>query len=203
VWADIWCKPGPLTRDEREQVRLHPYYTQRVLQPSPFLADLDPAASHHHEALDGSGYHRGESGEAVPRLARLLGAADAFHAMTEPRGHRPPVPVDEASQTLRDSAAAGRFDADWVAAVPEAAGQPIGPVPRPAGLTPREVQVLVRLARGRATKQIARDLGISAKTADRHVQNAYAKCGVTTRPGATLFAMQHGLMAWGDFPIGR
>ncbi len=203
VWADIWCKPGPLTRDEREQVRLHPYYTQQVIRPSPFLARLDPTASHHHEALDGSGYHRGESGDAVPALARLLGAADAYHAMTEPRGHRPPMPVEHASQALREGAAAGRFDADCVAAVLDAAGQPIGPVPRPAGLTPREVQVIVRVARGMATKQIARDLGIAVKTADRHVQNAFIKCGVTTRPAATLFAMQHGLMAWGNFPMGQ
>jgi DNA-binding NarL/FixJ family response regulator len=46
-------------------------------------------------------------------------------------------------------------------------------------------------------------LGISVKTADRHVQNAYSKIGVSTRAAATLFAMEHGLIAWGELPIAR
>jgi DNA-binding NarL/FixJ family response regulator len=59
------------------------------------------------------------------------------------------------------------------------------------------------LARGLQTKQVARALGISVKTADRHIQNAYAKIGVSTRAAATLFAMEHGLVAWGELPISR
>ncbi len=203
VWADVWSKPGPLTRDEQEQLRLHPYHTQRVLEPSPFMADLDPIASHHHEALDGSGYHRGESGEAINPLARLLAAADAFHILVEPRHGRPPLSTGEAAQAVRESVAAGRLDAQCVAAVLEAAGEPPGDVPRPAGLTPREVEVVALLARGLATKQIARALGISVKTADRHIQNAYPKMGVSTRPAATVFAMQHGLVSWGSLPMGH
>ena len=57
------------------------------------------------------------------------------------------------------------------------------------------------LARGLQTKQIAIMLGISAKTADRHIQNPYAKIGVSTRAAATLFAIEHGLVAWGELPI--
>ncbi|WP_353810102.1 HD domain-containing phosphohydrolase [Agromyces sp. SYSU T00194] len=201
VWADIWTKPEPLSRDDREQVRLHPYHTQQVLAASPTLAALDPIASHHHEAMDGSGYHRGESGDAIHPLARILAAADAFRVRVEPRHGRPPIPPDLAAQELRDEAAAGRLDAECVSAVLEAAGEPVGDVPRPAGLSRREVQVVARLAHGHATKQIARELGIAVKTADRHVQNAYAKMGVSSRPAATLFAMQHGLLAWGELPI--
>ena len=59
------------------------------------------------------------------------------------------------------------------------------------------------LARGLQTKQVARGLGISAKTADRHIQNAYSKIDVSTRAAATLFAMEHGLVAWGELPIAR
>jgi len=51
--------------------------------------------------------------------------------------------------------------------------------------------------------QVARALGISAKTADRHIQNAYRKIGVSTRAAATLFAMEHGLVAWGELPMAR
>jgi len=44
-------------------------------------------------------------------------------------------------------------------------------------------------------KEIARSLGISPKTTDNHIQNLYAKIGVRTRAGATLFAIEHGLVA--------
>jgi DNA-binding NarL/FixJ family response regulator len=96
---------------------------------------------------------------------------------------------------------AGRLDADCVAAVLESAGHRAPRVTRPAGLTEREAQVVALLARGLQTKQVGRTLGISAKTADRHVQNAYAKIGVSTRASAALFAMQHGLATWGELPI--
>jgi DNA-binding NarL/FixJ family response regulator len=56
------------------------------------------------------------------------------------------------------------------------------------------------LARGLQTKQVAHELGISTKTADTHVQSAYRKLGVSTRAGATLFAIEHGLIAWADLP---
>ena len=122
--------------------------------------------------------------------------------MTEPRPHRAALPPDEAAETLGARRARGRLDADAVAAVLEAAGQPAPRIERPAGLTEREAEVVGLLARGLQTKQIARALGISAKTADRHIQNAYAKIGVSTRAAATLFAMEHGLAAWGELPIG-
>ena len=87
--------------------------------------------------------------------------------------------------------------------VVELAGQRAPRLERPAGLTEREAEVVGLLARGLQTKQVARALGISVKTADRHVQNAYGKLGVSTRAAATLFAMEHGLIAWGELPISR
>ena len=65
---------------------------------------------------------------------------------------------------------------------------------RPAGLSERECEVLGLLARGLATKQVARRLGISPKTCDHHIQRLYGKAGVSTRAGATLFALEHGLV---------
>ena len=82
----------------------------------------------------------------------------------------------------------------------EAAGQRAPRLERPAGLTEREAEVVAMLARGLQTKQVARALGISAKTADRHIQNAYRKIGVSSRAAATLFAMEHGLVALGRTP---
>ena len=61
-------------------------------------------------------------------------------------------------------------------------------------LTPRELEVLRLIARGQSTKAVAARLGIAAKTADNHVQSVYAKTGVSTRAGAALFAMEHGVL---------
>jgi HD-GYP domain-containing protein (c-di-GMP phosphodiesterase class II) len=199
----IWQKAGPLRPDEWEQVRLHAYHSERVLARSAFLAGLAPVATFHHERLDGSGYHRGAAAAMLTRPARLLAAADAYHAMTEPRPHRPALPPDQAAEALGQQAGAGRLDADAVAAVLEAAGQRVPRIQRPAGLTEREAEVVGLLARGLQTKQVARALGISVKTADRHIQNVYGKLGVSTRAAATLFAMEHGLLAWGEFPVPR
>jgi DNA-binding NarL/FixJ family response regulator len=123
--------------------------------------------------------------------------------MTEPRPHREPLPPERAARILAGEAHAGQLDPDAVAAVLEAAGQRAPRVERPAGLTDREVEVVAMLAHGLQTKQVARALGISVKTADRHIQNAYRKIGVSSRAAATLFAIEHGLVAWGELPITR
>ena len=203
VNARIWQKRGPLTADELEQVRLHPYHSERVLAHSEFLSALTPVAGAHHERLDGSGYHRAASGPDLALPARVLASADAYHAMTEPRPHRAPIAPERAAKILGEEASAGRLDADAVTAVVEAAGQPAPRIERPAGLTEREAEVVAMLARGMQTRQVARALGISVKTADRHIQNAYRKIDVSTRAAATLFAMEHGLLAWGELPMSR
>jgi HD-GYP domain-containing protein (c-di-GMP phosphodiesterase class II) len=197
----IWQKAAPLTPDDWEQVRLHAYQSERTFARSPFLAGLSRIASFHHERIDGSGYHRGAVSTAIEPTARLLAAADAYHAMSEPRPHRQAHSPEEAGELLGEEAEAGRLDVYAVTAVLEAAGQPVPPIERPAGLTDRESQVVGLLARGLQTKQIARALEISAKTADRHIENAYRKIGVSTRAAAALFAMEHGLLAWGKLPI--
>jgi HD-GYP domain-containing protein (c-di-GMP phosphodiesterase class II) len=197
----IWQKEGPLTADEWERVRLHPYYTERALTHSSFLSELAAVGSSHHERLDGSGYHRGLSAAMLATPARLLAAADAYHAMTEPRPHRAPLSPEQAAKTLGEECRAGLYDADAVGAVLEAAGQRVPRIARPAGLTEREAEVIALLARGLQTKEIAAVLGISAKTADRHIEHAYRKIGVSTRAAAALFAMEHGLATLGELPI--
>jgi HD-GYP domain-containing protein (c-di-GMP phosphodiesterase class II) len=190
----VWNKPGPLTADEREQVRLHPYHTERVLARSPFLSQLAPIAMAHHERLDGSGYHRGLDSSSLSRAARLLAVADAFQSKTEPRPYREPLSPKEATGTLVGKAREGVFDPVMVMAVAEAAGETRPAIDRPAGLTEREAEVVGLLARGLQTKQIAKELDISAKTVDRHIQNTYRKIGVSSRAAATLFAAENGLI---------
>ena len=112
--------------------------------------------------------------------------------MTEPRPHREAIPPKRAAEMIGEEASAGRLDGDAVGAVLESAGQPVPRIERPAGLTEREVEVVALLARGLQTKQVAHALGISVKTADRHIQNAYRKIGVSTRAAVAVFAMEQG-----------
>jgi HD-GYP domain-containing protein (c-di-GMP phosphodiesterase class II) len=198
----IWDKPGPLGAGEWERVRLHPYLTERMLQQSPTLAPLGAIVVQHRERLDGSGYPRGLSGSAISRAARILGAADAYQAMREPRPYRDPKPADEAARELRTEVRAGRLDGEAVEAVLAAAGHR---VPRrregPAGLTAREVEVLRLLSRGLSNKEIATRLVITPKTVGNHVEHIYAKIGASSRTGASLFAMQHGLLPEEAIPV--
>src|SRR5256886_182577 len=99
----IWDKAGPLGPGEWERVRMHPYLTERMLNQSEALAPLAAIAVQHRERLDGSGYPRGLAGGAVSRPARILGAADAYQAMREPRPYRPARSADEAAGELRRS----------------------------------------------------------------------------------------------------
>lgn len=203
VDARIWEKAAPLTPDEWEQVRLHPYYSERVLSRSQLLVGLAEPAACHHEHLDGSGYHRGLPAAMLSAPARVLAAADEFRSVTQPRPYRPALSRSRATRLLTEEANAGRLDVDAVEAVLHVAGELTSPLARPRGLTHRETQVLGLLARGLTTRQVARSLGVAVKTADRHVQNAYRKIGVSSRAGAALFAMEHGLVAWGELPIGE
>lgn len=194
VPVSVWGKPGPLTRGEQEQVRLHAYHTERVLQVCPALRPLARLAGSHGERSDGSGYHRGSRAAELPAAAWLLAAADCYQAMREPRAHRPALPPHAAADQLGQDARAGRLPPAAVQAVLTVAGQPAPPVSWPAGLSERECEVLVLIARGMATKQAARQLGISPKTCDHHIQRLYRKTGLSTRAGATLYALEHGLI---------
>jgi len=199
----ILDKRGPLGAGEWERVRLQPYLTDRMLRQSEALASVAAIAVQHRERLDGSGYPRGLSGAGISREARILAAADAYQAMREPRPHRPERTAEEAAGELRADVRAGRHDGDSVEAVLGAAGHR---VPRrrggPAGLTPREVEVLRLLARGLSNKEIAERLVISPKTVANHAEHIYAKIDASTRAGAGLFAMQHGLLPEEEFSVG-
>jgi DNA-binding CsgD family transcriptional regulator len=195
VPVTILDKPGPLTVTEWERIRLSAYYTERVLARPAVLGRIGAVAALAHERADGSGYHRGLGGAAVPMTGRILAAACAYRAMLEPRAHRPAHPAKAATSLLRGEVRDGRLDADAVDAVLSAAGvgerrRPTGP----AGLTPREVEVLVLIARGAATGDVATQLGISRKTAGTHIERIYTKTGASSRATATLFALRNGLL---------
>ena len=199
VSSAVWEKPGPLTGGEWEQVRLHSYYSERLLARIPALSELArAAASTAHERLDGSGYHRGLSAGQLGPAARVLAAADMWCAMAEPRAYRPARSTAEAADALREAAGAGKLAGYVVDAILVSVGErarvPGVPAEAPAGLTVREVEVLRLLARGMTNKQTAQALEISPKTVGRHVESIYSKIGASTRAAAALFAVEHDLL---------
>ncbi len=203
VSAGILDRPGRLTEAELERVRTHPYLTARTFSKPPALAAIGQLAAMHHERMDGSGYPSGLAGDGLPMTARVIAAADVYHALLEPRPYRTALTPQDASEKLASEVTEGRLDGEAVRAVLDAAGHRMRHRRVHAGgLSSREVEVLVLLARGMTKKQIARDLTISAKTVSAHVEHIYAKLGVCSRSGAALFAMRHGLVAVGEVADG-
>jgi putative nucleotidyltransferase with HDIG domain len=96
----IWDR-APLTAGEVERVRLHPYYTDRILVSVPALARLAPIAAPHHERLDGSGYPRGTTADSPTLEGRLLAVTDCYQAWSEPRPYRDALPADAVASRLR------------------------------------------------------------------------------------------------------
>jgi len=192
-------RPGPLTKAELERVRTHPYLTARTFSKPPALAAIGQLAAMHHERMDGSAYPAGVSAEGLSMAARVIAAADVYHALLEPRPHRAGLDPHAARQVLTAEVTDGRLDGDAVRAVLDAAGHRVRRHEGHAGgLTTREVEILVLLARGMTKKQIAQELTISAKTVGTHTEHIYAKLSVRSRGGAALFAMRHGLISAGE-----
>ena len=162
----------------------------------PALTKLGVTASLHHERLDGSGYHRGAAASILSPSARILAAADVYQALTELRPHRQLFTPEAAADHLKREAKSGRLDVDAVNGVLAAAGHQVQSKRKElvAGLSEREVEVLRLVARGLSIKEIGEGLNIAPKTVDNHLQHIYAKIGVTTRAGATLFAMEQNLL---------
>jgi HD-GYP domain-containing protein (c-di-GMP phosphodiesterase class II) len=195
VPSGVWDATEPWTLAQSERARTHPYLAERMLARVPSLQPIVACAAQHHERLDGSGYPHGLTGSALSPMARLLAAADVYHALREARPHRPAFDADAAVATMRDEVRDGRLDAGAVDAVLRAAGhRGARRAVLPASLTRREAEVLVLLARGLSNPEIASELTISRKTVSTHLEHIYAKLGVSTRTEAALFAMQQGMV---------
>jgi len=90
----ILLKPGPLTPDEWEEMRLHPVHAYELLYPIEFLRPALDIPYCHHEKWDGSGYPRGLRGEEIPQAARLFAVVDVFDALSSDRPYRRAWPKD-------------------------------------------------------------------------------------------------------------
>jgi HD-GYP domain-containing protein (c-di-GMP phosphodiesterase class II) len=191
----IWEKRGPLNDAEWERVRLHAYFTQRILARAPGFDRVTQIASLDHERCDGGGYPRGMALPQSERAGRILAAADVYTAALERRPYRDALDADAAADLLRAEVLRGRLCESAVDCVLAAVGKAPPPSPGSHGaITGREAEVLVALGRGWTNKEIGVALGISAKTVQNHLASIYEKLGVSTRAGAALFAVRNNLV---------
>ncbi|MEX3896752.1 HD domain-containing phosphohydrolase [Paraburkholderia sp. BR10954] len=193
----LWQSAGRLSASAWEKVRLVPYWTARAGKQTGALAQVAELASYAYERLDGSGYFRGVSGEALTLEARILAASVAWVALRSLRPWRDAMPADEGEKVLRAEADQGRFDSDVVDALIVSRPTSHGATrsrQQAASLSARETDVLRAISLGASNKEIARELALSPSTVRTHVESVFRKLGCSTRAAATLKGSTMGLL---------
>jgi diguanylate cyclase (GGDEF)-like protein/putative nucleotidyltransferase with HDIG domain len=100
----IISKPGKLTPEEFEKMKIHPIVGAEILERVHFPYPVVPIVRSHHERWDGTGYPDGLKGEEIPMGARILGAVDCLDALATDRQYRKALPLDDAMQWVADQA---------------------------------------------------------------------------------------------------
>jgi HD-GYP domain-containing protein (c-di-GMP phosphodiesterase class II) len=193
----ILAKGERRSSSEWEIYRLHPYYTQQILERATALQDLAQAAAAHHEWINGQGYHRQLRGEQIPLHGRILAVANSYTRLLHQQGDQ----TDQREILRQMSSLVGtQFDSVCYEALVTSMIQENGlkrSLLRPrhvSNLTDREVEVLSLLAQGYTNPQIARILYLSRKTIEHHLPHIYTKIGVMSRTAAVVYAVQQGLV---------
>lgn len=112
----ILMKPSALTAPEFEIMKSHAIVGERLCGGLRVLSRVRPIVRHHHERLDGSGYPDGLVGNAIPRLAQIMGVVDVFDALTTWRPYKDALPASVAIEHLRREVASGWRDGTIVEA---------------------------------------------------------------------------------------
>jgi HD-GYP domain-containing protein (c-di-GMP phosphodiesterase class II) len=194
IATGIWDKKQPLNALEWQRVRSHSQHTEQILA-SARLPDLAAVAGAVHERGRGHGYHRGVSLDGLPLLAKIVAAADVGSALGEARPHRPALDDEARIKELRGLGRIGALDPRAVGYVLQALGvRSRGKTAWAGGLSDREVRLVRLVAIGRTHKEIGTLLGVSARTAQKHVMNVYEKLGLESRAGLALYAVERGLL---------
>jgi diguanylate cyclase (GGDEF)-like protein/putative nucleotidyltransferase with HDIG domain len=100
----ILSKPGPLTQEEFQKIRIHPQVGAEIIAAVPFPYPVAPLILSHHERWDGKGYPQGLAGEAIPIGARILTIVDYYDAVTTERPYHKALSHDSAVGLLRHEA---------------------------------------------------------------------------------------------------
>jgi response regulator RpfG family c-di-GMP phosphodiesterase len=192
----VWCGPNPLPASAWETIRLAPYWTSRVGKQIGALGREAEIGSFAFERLDGSGYFRGVSGNAIPIEGRVLAAAVAWVALRSPRPWRPALSPADAASSLTEMTRGGLLDPNVVPIIASAGKRRVKQIrmPNAPHLSPRETDVLRRISLGASNKEVARALELSPSTVRTHVESVFRKLQCSTRAAATLKASAMGLL---------
>lgn len=98
--AEIINKPGKLTDEEYNIIKIHPVTGYHILRGISDDNEIAVAAKYHHERYDGKGYPNGLEGEMIPEIARILGVADSYDAMASNRSYRDALPQEIVRQEI-------------------------------------------------------------------------------------------------------
>ena len=186
-----------LSEADKEKLRLHPYYTERILSRVPALAQIAAIAGMHHEYVDGTGYYRGLSAAELPVSACILVLADEFQERLSTIQNRYECDPKDVLKTMQADVGT-KFSPECYAVLADELGianaNPISQKDLPAGLTKREVEVLQQVAKGITNREIAQELVISERTVAHHLEHIYNKIGISSRAAAVFFAMENELI---------
>ncbi len=103
-------KPGPLSSDERDQMKRHPIIGEQICKPLKSFSLVLPIIRHHHERIDGSGYPDNLEGDAIPLTARVLSVVDVFDALTTERPYKAACSQEEALEEMTGEIEKGWWD---------------------------------------------------------------------------------------------
>lgn len=119
----ILQKPGKLTDEEFEKMKMHATYSYQILKQIKNMDDILVWASHHHEKLDGSGYPFGLTGDQLSKEERLMTCCDIYQALTEKRAYKDGFSHEKAMGIMRDMAIQGKIDNDIVSDMDQVFGK--------------------------------------------------------------------------------
>lgn len=114
VSQEVLHKPGRLTADEYEHIKMHPVVGREILEPIDDFRPMLEMVYHHHERIDGQGYPEGLSGDRIPVMAQIVAVADTYDAMTSDRPYRQGMPREKAL-AIMDQVAGTQLNAEFVA----------------------------------------------------------------------------------------
>ena len=162
----ILSKPGHLSYDEYNRLKVHPRVGADIIKSVPFPYPVAPLVLSHHERWDGRGYPDGLKGEAIPPGARILAVVDGFTSMLTDRPYRPARTFAEAIATLRENRGSALDPAmveRFIEVLPSLesklrASSVKQPVTDPAGRPDRQTTALADIALTHREEQILRDI---------------------------------------------
>jgi diguanylate cyclase (GGDEF)-like protein/putative nucleotidyltransferase with HDIG domain len=189
----IISKPGKLTPEEFEKMKIHPIIGAEILEQVRFPYPVVPIVHSHHEKWDGSGYPSGLKGEEIPIGARILAAVDCLDALASHRQYRPALPLDKAMAKVADESGKS-FDPQVVEILQERYVELEKLAHEKDDQRPPKLSVDVKVERGSAPAAgFERNDEAAGPTEDGHSEDYLATMAAARREAQILFELSHDL----------